>query len=206
MLDGPEVEKFRRAYPNIRFCINGEGDAPLRIGPADCEFTFGKPAQSGAVEVLFRDFVLPVASPEIAARIVRLTRRNRLEGFPLLHLDFYKDDPVAPDWATWLKAQKLQRTDPNRGIRYQRISTALDAVLAEAGFTICGLALIAPHIDDGSLLLPFPIDTGSWTEHSFHVRFRADALLRPQVRRFREWLATECESTRQWLEAKTAAA
>ena len=127
----------------------------------------GKPAQSGAVEVLFRDFVLPVASPEIAARIVRLTRRNRLEGFPLLHLDFYKDDPVAPDWATWLKAQKLQRTDPNRGIRYQRISTALDAVLAEAGFTICGLALIAPHIDDGSLLLPFPIDTGSWTEQAY---------------------------------------
>ena len=200
----PRLGKFRRAYPNIRFCINGEGDAPLRIGPADVEFTFGKPPQSGTTEILFRDFVLPVASPDIARRIIRLTRRNRLEGFPLLHLDFYKDDPAVPDWSAWVKAQRLRRTEPNRGIRYQRISTALDAVLADAGFTLCGLALIARHIDDGSLLLPFPLATGTWTGHCFHARFRSDALLRPQVRRFREWLATENETTRQWLEQKTA--
>jgi DNA-binding transcriptional LysR family regulator len=33
---------FREAHPNISFCINGEGDAPLRIGTVDCELSFAR--------------------------------------------------------------------------------------------------------------------------------------------------------------------
>jgi hypothetical protein len=106
-----------------------------------------------------------------------------------LHLDFYKEDPSAPNWATWIKTQRLKRTEPNRGIRFQRIKPALEAVRANAGLTICGLALLGPYIDDGTLSLPFPVSTGQWTDHAFQARFRPDALLRPQVKRFREWLA-----------------
>jgi len=194
----PRLVRFSSAFPNIRFSINGAGDAPMRIRPADCEITFGAPAQAGADE-LFGDFVLPVGSPENTARIGRLNRRDRLEGFPLLHLDFYKDDPGAPDWTQWLKSRKLRRTGPNRGIRYRRITTAIDAVLANAGFTLCGIALLQPMLDDHRLSLPFPVSTGAWATHVFQARFRADSLVRPQVRRFREWLATEAEGTRQWL-------
>lgn len=200
----PRLERFTQAYPNIRFNINGEGDAPLRIRPADCEMRFGPPQNAGPVDVLFRDFVLPVGSPENTARIASITRRDRLEGFPLLHLDFYKDDPAAPDWAQWVKAQKLRRTEPNRGIRYQRIATVVEAVLANAGFTLCGMALVSALFDSGRLSLPFPASTGSWTGHTFQARFRSDALARPQVRRFREWLAAEADVTRQWLASATA--
>lgn len=200
----PRLPEFRKAFPNIRFCINGEGDVPLRLGPADCELRFGPPSGAGSVDVLFRDFVLPVGSPEITSRIARIRRRDSLEGFPLLHLDFYKDDPAAPDWATWVHAQGLRRTEPNRGIRYRRISTALDAVLADAGFTICGLALVERFVNDGRLVFPFPLSTGTWTGHAFKARFRTDALVRPQVRRFREWLGREAESTRLWLARATA--
>jgi LysR family glycine cleavage system transcriptional activator len=201
----PRLNRFTRDYPNIRFRINGEGDAPLRIRPADCEVRFGPAQQSGPVDVLFRDFVLPIGSPETTARIANVTRRDRLEGFPLLHLDFYKDDPAAPNWTLWVKAQKLRRTEPNRGIRYQRIVTVMEAVLANAGFTLCGLALLSELFESGRISLPFPVSTGSWTEHSFHARFRADALARPQVRRFREWLAAEADITRQSLVRATAA-
>lgn len=201
----PRLGRFTQAYPNIRFSINGEGDAPLRIRPADCEFRFGPSQSSGVIDELFRDFVLPVGSPENTARISTVTRRNRLEGFPLLHLDFYKDDPAAPDWSEWVKAQRLRRTEPNRGIRYQRIGTAIDAVLANAGFTLCGLALLADLIDNDRLSLPFPVSTGTWTANAFQARFRSEALARPQVRRFREWLASEADATRQWLVRRTAA-
>lgn len=201
----PRLGRFTRTYPNIRFSINGEGEAPLRIRPADCEFRFGPTQQSGEIDDLFRDFVLPVGSPENTARISTVTRRNRLEGFPLLHLDFYRNDPAAPDWSEWIKAQKLKRTEPNRGIRYQRIDTVIDAVLANAGFTLCGIALVAELIDEGRLSLPFALSTGTWTGHAFQARFRSDALARPQVRRFREWLAAEADATRQWLARRTAA-
>ncbi len=195
----PRLQRFASAHPNIRFCINGEGDAPLRIRPADCELRFGSPDRSGAVDVLFHDFVLPVGSPENTARISRVSRRDRLEGFPLLHLDFYKDDPQAPDWAQWIKLQKLRRTEPNRGIRYRRIVTAMEAVLANAGFALCGIALLSQMLDSARVSLPFPVSTGAWTSHAFQARFRSDSLSRPQVRRFRDWLAAEAEGTRQWL-------
>jgi len=200
----PRLERFSSMYPNMRFSINGAGNAPLRIRPADCELRFSAPQQSSMVDVLFGDFVLPVGSPENAARIGSVIRRNRLEGFPLLHLDFYKDDPVAPDWAQWLRKQKLRRTEPNRGIRYQRISTAIDSMLAHAGFTLCGVALLQQMLESGQLSLPFPASTGTWTNHLFQARFRSESLARPQVRRFREWLAAEADSTRQWL-ARVAA-
>jgi len=87
----------------------------------------------------------------------------------------------------------------HRGIRFQRIKPAVEAVLANAGLTLCGLALIGPQVDDGAINLPFPISTGQWTDHSFQARFRADALLRPQVKRFREWLVNQATTTRDWL-------
>lgn len=200
----PRIGQFTRVFPNIRFRINGSGEGPLRIRPADCEIHFGAPQQGGGVDELFPDFVLPVASREIAARIGRVTRRDRLEGFPLLHLDFYRNDPGVPDWAEWLGRQRMRRTEPNRGIRYQRIATALEAVQAHAGLALCGIALIASQLDSDRLLLPFALSTGSRSTHVFQARFRADSLARPQVRRFREWLAGEADATRQWLARATA--
>lgn len=202
----PRLGAFRAEHPHILFCVNGEGEAPLRIGPVDCEISFGAPRGGAGEDLLFRDFVLPVSSPENTQRISNVALRDRLEGFPLLHLDFYKEDPGVPNWAAWIRAQHLRRTEPNRGMRFQRIKPALEAVWANAGLTICGLALLATHIEDGSLSLPFPASTGHWTEHAFHARFRAQALPRPQLKRFREWLTTEASLTRDWLAARVQAA
>jgi LysR family transcriptional regulator, glycine cleavage system transcriptional activator len=195
----PRIGSFKVAYPHVLFCINGEGDVPLRIGQADCAISFGPQCANANDDVLFRDFLLPISSPEIARRIFNLAPRDCLEGFPLLHLDFYKEDPSALNWSTWIKVQRLKRTAPNRGIRFQRISAALEAVRANAGFTICGLALLAADIGDGSLSVPFPVSTGRWTKHVFQARFRHDALLRPQVTCFRDWLLGQATGTRDWL-------
>jgi LysR family glycine cleavage system transcriptional activator len=196
----PRLDRFRRLHPNIRFCINGDGDAAIRIAPVDCEISFGPRRPGSASDILlFRDFVLPIASPEISQRLLRLARRERLEGFPLLHLDFYKDDPGVPNWSAWIRQRRLKRTAPNRGIRFQRTSRALEAVLANAGLTLCGLAMISALIEDDTVSMPFPISSGAWTSHAFQARLRADALVRPQVRQFREWLINESSLTEQWL-------
>ena len=195
----PRLEGFKAEHPHILFCVNGEGEAPLRVGPVDCEITFAPNRGDATDDVLFRDFVLPISSPENTRRIARTRLDHRLEGFPLLHLDFYKEDPQVPSWTAWIESNRLRRTAPNRGIRFQRIKPTLDAVLASAGFAICGLALLAGRIDDATLSLPFPLSTGSWTEHAFRARFRPAALSRPQVKAFREWLISQAAGTRTWL-------
>jgi LysR family glycine cleavage system transcriptional activator len=191
----PRLGAFRADHPNTLFCINGEGDAPLRLGRVDCAITFGP---SGG-DLLFRDYVAPISSPENTDRIARLPRRERLEGFPLLHLDFYKEDPAVPDWSEWIRDHKLRRTAPERGIRFQRIAPVLEAVLANAGLAICGLGLVSEHLEAKRLSLPFSAAAGVWTAHAFQARFRGESLGRPQVRRFRDWLLAESQVTEDWL-------
>jgi LysR family glycine cleavage system transcriptional activator len=192
----PRIAAFRYEHLNTLFCINGEGDAPLRLGLVDCEITFG-PLAGG--DLLFKDYVAPISSPENTARINALTRRDRLEGFPLLHLDFYKEDPAVPDWPEWIRGRRLRRTAPERGIRFQRITPVLEAVLANAGLALCGLGLARELLEEKRLSLPFSPTSGVWTAHAFQVRFRSDALGRPQVRRFREWILAESRLTADWL-------
>lgn len=195
----PRLGAFIAEHPQLRFCINGEGDAPLRIGAIDCEIRFDLARREPGEDVLFRDFVLPVSSPENTRRLTRVKPRERLEGFPLLHVDFYKDDPELPNWRSWTVLHRFRRTDPNRGIRFQRIQPALEAVGANAGVALCGLALLSAHIQRGELNFPFPIATGHWSTYVFQVRFRPEALARPQVKHFRQWLLAEAMVTREWL-------
>ena len=194
----PRIGAFKAEHPNALFCINGEGEAAFRLGRVDCEISFGPLREDG--DTLFHDFTLPISSPENTARIAKLVELDQLEGFPLLHLDFYKDDPATPHWGEWIAARNLRRTAPERGIRFERIRPVVEAVLANAGLAICGLALVSELIDDGRLSLPFPAPTGAWTEHAFQARFRSDALVRPQVKRFRDWLLRQSADTTAWLE------
>ncbi|MBS0377824.1 MAG: LysR family transcriptional regulator [Proteobacteria bacterium] len=196
----PRLRTFAAEHPQIQFCINGEGDAPLRIGDVDCEIRFGaeQPAVSES-DLLFRDFVLPVASPENAHRLARLKPSERLEGFPLLHVDFYRDDREVPNWSDWAEAHGCRRTDPNRGIRFQRIQPALEAVGANAGVALCGLALSRESVERSELCFPFPVSTGRWSAHAFRADFRPKSVVRPQVKAFRQWLLAEATLTRDWL-------
>jgi LysR family glycine cleavage system transcriptional activator len=195
----PRLDRFRAANPNILFSINGEGEAPRRLGRVDCEISFGNASDDPARTLLFRDYVVPITSPENVERTAEIEMRIRLEGFPLLHLDFYKDDPAGLSWPDWVEANGALRTGPERGMRFQRIGSALDAVAANAGVTLCGLALIIDKLDAGEIALPFPIGAGRWSEHGFLARFRPDAQGQRHVARFRDWLIAEAGVTAERL-------
>jgi LysR family glycine cleavage system transcriptional activator len=198
----PRIHRFRVEYPNIAFCINGEGDAPMRLSPSDIEVSFRPINFGGVTEILFRDYLVPIGTLENAQRTARLKRKNRLEGFPLLHLDFYKDDPSAISWPDWINAYGHRRSAPERGIRFQRIAPGLQAVSSDAGFMICGLALITDLIDRKEFVLPFPANKGAWTDHAFQARIRPDARNRNQIGSFVDWLVDESRTTLDWLLTK----
>lgn len=199
----PRLGGFRDEFPNVRFCINGEGDAPIRIGKTDIEVMFKSVQRSDDVDILFKDYLAPLASQENVERTACLRSVNRLEGFPLLHLDFYKDDPAAISWPDWIAAHGHRKSAPERGIRFQRIAPGLEAVASNSGFMICGLALITDRIDRKEFTLGFPFEMGAWTSHAFQARFKQEAGRRALVRRFRAWLAAESARTRAWFTNET---
>lgn len=200
----PRLERFRATHPNVLFCINGEGDAPMRLGRVDCEITYGPVREDPLTDLLFGDYVLPVASPENVRRTAAAGPQTRLEGFPLVHLDFYKDDPAGLSWPEWVADHEIDRTAPERGMRFQRITAALDAVSAHAGVTLCGLALLLERLDAGAFGLPYPPAMGRWSAHAFQARFRPDSDGRRHIQRFRAWLAEEARMTAHALQSRLA--
>jgi LysR family glycine cleavage system transcriptional activator len=196
----PRLPKFRDAHPNILFCVNGEGDAPLRLARVDCRIEFGPTQEGPEIERLFSDFIVPISSPANRDRTALLPAVSRLEGFPLLHLDAYRDDPANPSWASWLAANGIARSAPERGIRFQRIVPAMQAILADAGICLCGIALLEEQFEAGAIALPYPVEKGLLTKHSFAAHFTdAPGAKRSHVERFRSWLASEAACTGSWL-------
>ena len=198
----PRLDAFRAGHPGIRFCINGEGDAPLRLARVDCEIGFGLAAGDDHCDPLFHDLVLPIASPVNFARTGALAPADRLEGFPLLHLDFYRDDRPEASWPAWFAANAVQRSGPERGMRFRRMSGVLDAVLADAGVALCGVALLERHIDAGSIVFAFPEKSAVQTRGAFHARYRSGFLTNRTLVAFRSWLAREAARTSDWLRAR----
>lgn len=196
----PRLERFRSRHPNVRFCINGEGDAPLRLGRIDCEITYG-PANDPRADLLFRDYVLPVTSPVNVKRTAELDADVRLEGFPLVHVDFYKDDPAGLSWPDWVAANGVARSAPERGMRFQRITAALDAILANAGVGLIGLALLEEQLESKTVATPYPVATGRWSEYGFVARYRAESGGRRHIQHFRRWLTEESRETSAWLKS-----
>jgi hypothetical protein len=129
---------------------------------------------------------------------------ERLEGFPLLHLDCYHADPSSIGWPQWVSRYGYRKTAAGRGIRYARIVQALEAVYSDAGLLICGLALAQGQLESGRLSLPFPLRQGAWTGHAYRVAFKETAARRSQVGLFRSWLHDTSRQTTAYLRQQTA--
>jgi LysR family transcriptional regulator, glycine cleavage system transcriptional activator len=201
----PRLPQFRQTHPNTRFCVNGVGDVPVRLGQADCEIWFGAPRAGAHEHFLFRDYLAPIGSPENTLRTSKVPGDVRLEGFPLLHLNCYNGDPDAMSWPKWIERFGSRKTAPGRGIRYQRVAHALEAVYSNAGLIICGLALTEQGRVEKRLSLPFPISHGAWTGHAYRVNFREGSLKRTQTVQFRDWLLEEAGATETRLRGLTKA-
>lgn len=199
----PRLKGFQEENPNTLLCINGVGDVPARLGRADCEVWFGEDRRNEGEELLFRDYLLPVTSTENTKRISALPFAEMLEGFPLLHLNCYTVDANEIGWKEWVREFGHHRTAPGRGIRYQKVMHALEAVYANAGLLVCGLALVLPQIDNGKLSIPFPISQGKWSDNAYRVCFHEGTLRRSTLSRFREWLLAESRNTTEDLQRLT---
>ena len=196
----PRLPQFRKENPNTLFCINGTGDVPVRLGNSDCEVWFGEERGSEHEDALFRDYLVPVGTPENNQRIAEQPRDKMLEGFPLLHLDCYTLNGGGVGWPEWIGKYGYRKTSPGLGIRYKNAVHALEAVYANAGFIVCGIGLIKQKIEERQLDTPFPLEEGQWSNHSYRVKFRHDSLRRQQTKAFRDWLLSQGEASMRELE------
>ena len=190
----PRIGTFQRQHPGIRFCINGLGQVPTRLGAPDLRIT----CDEGPGEVLFRDLYVPVSGPDNTRRIAGWDAAMPMEGMPLIHLKARRDGGLVPGWVDWFAAFGQREKGNDRGVHYQGTLTALEAVRNDVGFLVCGLALALQDVAAGSVVLPFPPQQHIAARQPYRLALRSEAESRPQVARFLSWLRTEsAQTTRQ---------
>ena len=189
----PRLPRFRAEYPNILFCVNGDGDVPLRIGSPDLQIVCGD--EPGIV--LFRDVIVTVTGPDNSRRLADWDAQHEMEGMPLLHLKRQRDDEDYPGWVEWFKAFGHRAFGNDRGIHYPNARLALKAVRENVGFLVCGLSLMLQDLEAKTVVHPFPISQNIVAPFPYRVRMSAKAETRPQVQRFVEWLELESRETQR---------
>lgn len=189
----PRLPVFRAKYPNILFCVNGDGDVPLRIGSPDLQIA----CDNGLGKALFRDVIVTVTGPDNSRRLSDWDAQNEMEGMPLLHLKRQRDGEDYPGWVEWFKAFGHREIGNDRGIRYPNARLALEAVRENVGFLVCGLSLMLPDLEQNNMVHPFPISQNILAPFPYRLKISANAEKRPQIQKFVDWLVLESQETQR---------
>jgi DNA-binding transcriptional LysR family regulator len=166
----PRIARFQAQHPRIEVAILTTTRAvDLRNEDLDCAIRHGRGAWKGvAATLLFRETLMPIASPEVAGRF-GAGAKPRWHGAPLI-----RARSRFMDWASW---QKQDRALAKRRIKWLTVETraqALDAAMAGAGVALMDMAYIGTAVAEGRLTMlaerPLQLPTGYYFVHTPDAR------------------------------------
>ncbi|MCL6282536.1 LysR substrate-binding domain-containing protein [Ruegeria sp. 2012CJ41-6] len=183
------VLRFWREHPDIN--VNQiVRDRPF-ANPNDLDlFIWYGPYRHSEMDrtVLYRDRLLPVAQPELAASLNE-SGLATLAGQRLIHTT--SDNSNWTEWGDWFR--QLGHDGPvNPGIRVNNYAIALQAAQDGAGLVLGWERLIAPLLSNGALVAITPHMLRA--PHRFYLHGKPDADLSASAMQLRDWIIREIRS------------
>lgn len=192
----PRLAGFLDLYPHSEVLLDSTGTGAI----PDIQIVQNEDDDNATS--LYRDYLLPVCSPENFARIEGLPNGEKLEGFPLLHLADGTPGTSDLDWPTWVARHGQRLRGADRGVRFQRLVPAVRAMKSNVGMIICGLSLLEKELDAGVVIMPFGSAPGAWAREKYQLICQKNSLKKPMVQAFRDWLIEQTRQTAQRLDAR----
>ena len=147
----PRLHRFHRAYRefDVRLATSGVLANFVRDG-IDIAIRYGTGGYEGVVsEFLSDEEVSPVCSPELLHGEHPLRSPADLRHHTLIH------DNFRIDWATWLQSAGLDDINPERGVRFDSATYAVEAAVHGEGVLLGRSALVSADLAAGRLVRPF---------------------------------------------------
>jgi len=166
----PRVAEFQARHPRIEVAIFTTTRAvDLGKEDMDCAIRHGRGLWKGlASTLLFRETLMPIASPEVADRIGSDTRQG-WRGVPLI-----RARSRFMDWSKWQSHDPAVSARTAKWLTVETRAQALDAALAGAGVALMDMAYIAAHFAEGRLVAlaerPLQLQTGYFFVHGPNAR------------------------------------
>ena len=189
----PRLPDFRRRYPKINMRIDiTDSLVDFWRDEIDVAIRFGDGVYHGlqAYRLLSED-VFPICSPKLLDGRIPLRQPNDLARHTLIHLDWYSEQDIWPDWRMWLLAAKADKVDPTLGLYFNQTVMVLQAAIDGQGVALGNTSLVADDLAAGRLVKPFDLSLKVAPEFGYYLvtpRHRAERAL---TKAFREWLLAE---------------
>jgi DNA-binding transcriptional LysR family regulator len=162
----PRIPEFQARHPRIEVAILTTTRAvDLRKEDMDCAIRHGRGQWKGLTStLLFRETLMPIASPDLADRI-----RPGWRGVPLI-----RARSRFMDWSKWQSHHRAASTRAAKWLTVETRAQALDAALAGAGIALMDMAYIPAHIAEGRLVAlaggPLQLQAGYFFVHAPNAR------------------------------------
>lgn len=184
----PRLEDFETQHPDIELrLLASRRLVDFSLEDVDCAIRFGDGLYPGlAVERLWPETIVPVATPDIAADIASVTDIARK---PLLE---HRANRLFPDWETWFTAQGVVLKHPLKIRYFSETYLTLQAALTGFGVALAWSKLVADDIQSGRLiwLLNQTVDI----DVAYHLVALPSRLATRKVVAFRSWMIQHADN------------
>lgn len=181
----PRLGRFIEQHPDMEVMLQSSNQLTDFVRESvDLGIRFGRGNYPGlAVEKIMDDYFYPVASPRFNGGKLPRTPQ-KLAQHPLLRCEL---EP----WTPWFRAAGLDFLEPTGGLVFQDSSMLVRAAVEGHGIALARHALATTEIESGELVRLF--DIAITCPQSYYLVCPPDALKKPQVQAFRNWLLGEVE-------------
>ena len=179
----PRLHRFTQANPDLEIDIRAEERlADFVTDGIDLALRYGPGGWAGVrSDLLFRETVFPVCSPEFQRRHA-LERPEDLLRVPLLR---HRGWP----WKAWFQRVGIEADEPKAGVVFDDSSVLLDAAVSGLGAALARSGLAGSDRKSGRLIRPFPeAHEEPW---GYFIVWREDSPKQAVIQRFRDWMAME---------------
>ncbi|MEO1000162.1 MAG: LysR family transcriptional regulator [Pseudomonadota bacterium] len=201
----PRLHRFSERYADLGVSIQtGRRLRPCTDGQVLICFNEA-PGEDVFALRLCSEHVLPLASPELVARL-DLRQPEDIRRAPLLHDTSSELFPSDPSWACWFAAAGLNPVEARRGLRFDPHASdhAIDAAVNGAGVVLGRRLLARGDMLAGRLVSPFgPVLP---MHASYFLVCKPGQERRPDIAAFFNWIFAEVAAFADGAPARGAAA
>ena len=189
----PRLSAFRDAYPSLDVSVHAAWDlVDFRRDDVDAAIRYGRGDYPGLhSELLLTETIFPVSSPKLLGGPHPLRSPADLRHHTLLHDTMVTTQERWYTWAPWVEWLDLADIDLGRGPRFSDSNMLLQAAIDGQGVALGRSGIVAEELADGRLVRPFEIERPA--DYAYHFVCPLDAVGRPRIRAFRDWLFAMAE-------------
>jgi LysR family glycine cleavage system transcriptional activator len=185
----PALPDFERACPGLQMRLDvGETVADLDTESLDVAIRIGEePASTLFAETLLDVCWAPVCAPRLLTDSNALRTPADLSAQVLIE----SSETIGRTlWQMWLDKAGVGNLKPARELRFDTFLGTLQAAESGLGVIVAPLSVVARHLAEGRLVMPFALQIPSPYPYRFVCRRGHER--QPKVDRFHRWLKGVC--------------